>query len=103
MIATGVVRTWHDDEGWGVIDSPATPAGCWTHFSSVRVDGLATLTVGQDVTFEFESAEQDGYRFRTVGVWPTGQEPKSRTLDEAGSSSAYQSTLTLTFDEPGTV
>lgn len=23
----GTVRTWHDEEGWGVIDSPETPGG----------------------------------------------------------------------------
>ncbi len=96
-----MVRAWHEDEGWGVIDSPVTPAGCWTHFSSVRVDGLATLAVGQEVTFEFTSAEQDGYRFRTDEVWPTGQEPTSSTPDETGPSGAYRSTVTLTFAEPG--
>ena len=32
----GVVRFWHDDEGWGVLDCPSTPGGCWTHFSVIE-------------------------------------------------------------------
>ena len=35
----GVVREWHSDEGWGVIDSDQTPGGCWAHFSDVEMDG----------------------------------------------------------------
>jgi CspA family cold shock protein len=25
----GVVRTWSDEEGWGVVDCPSTPGGCY--------------------------------------------------------------------------
>ncbi|MFF7232620.1 hypothetical protein [Streptomyces sioyaensis] len=35
MAAIGIVREWHSDEGWGVIDSDTTPGGCWAHFGSV--------------------------------------------------------------------
>jgi hypothetical protein len=31
----GVVQQWSEEEGWGVVDSAATPGGCWTHFSAV--------------------------------------------------------------------
>ena len=48
MSERGVVRLWSDEEGWGVIDSPATPGGCWAHFSSVRVAGLGALSAGQE-------------------------------------------------------
>ncbi|GAB2736234.1 hypothetical protein [Nocardioides pakistanensis] len=57
-------------------------AGCWA---------------GEGVTFSFEVADQDGFSFRAVEVWPADQEPV-RDREEGGPSSAYHSTLTLTFD-----
>lgn len=99
MAVTGTVRVWHDDEGWGVIDSQDTPGGCWAHLTCVLVPGYPTLVAGQLVTLAYEPAEQDGYSFRAIEVWPAGQEPH-RTKGEAGPSPAYRSTLTLTFDDP---
>jgi cold shock CspA family protein len=68
---TGVVRTWSDTEGWGVIDSDATPGGAWTHLSNVDGSGCRSLTPGQHVTFEPETMvgrTQDGYRYRALNV-----------------------------------
>jgi CspA family cold shock protein len=33
MNSVGTVRVWHREEGWGVIESPDTPDGCFAHFS----------------------------------------------------------------------
>lgn len=99
MITSGVVRFWHDDEGWGVIDSQETPGGCWAHFSTVLVPGYRSLRAGEPVTLDYEAFEQDGYSFRAIELWPAGQEPH-RTEPEAGGSEAYSSTLTITFDDP---
>ena len=49
---SGVVREWHRDEGWGVLDSPATPGGCWAGFGDVLVAGFRALTPGQEVEFD---------------------------------------------------
>jgi CspA family cold shock protein len=98
--ATGVVRTWQAEEGWGVIDSPDTPAGCWAHFSSVLVPRYRTLVAGQSVTFDHEVAEQDGYGFRAIEVWPAGQKPDRTSHEITGPSDAYRSSLTTTFDHP---
>ncbi|MCW2765284.1 MAG: hypothetical protein JWO11_1243 [Nocardioides sp.] len=105
MAATGRVRSWNAEEGWGVIDCDETPGGCWFHFSAIEspatyrgpsdgeayratvirvVDGqivlessgaselaaheLKTAQEGQDVEFEWEVAEQDGFAFRAVTV-----------------------------------
>ncbi len=38
--ASGVVRWFNADEGWGVIDAPEVPGGCFVHFSFI--DGTAT-------------------------------------------------------------
>ena len=79
-----------------MIDSAATPGGCWTHFSAVLVSGYRSLDAGGAVEFTFEAAEQDGWPFRAVEVWPAGQEPV-RT-EASGPSPGYTSELTLTFD-----
>ena len=73
----GRVRDWHDEEGWGVLDSAATPGGCFVMFGSIRMDGYRTLQPGTTVTFEFEPARQDGYDFFATAVWPEGVEPGS--------------------------
>jgi cold shock protein len=96
-----VVRTWRAEDGWGVIDSPDTPGGCWASFVSVLVPGHRALVAGQSVEFDYESAEQDGFSFRAIEVWPEGQEPDgSRREVMGGASDAYRSSRTVTFDQP---
>ncbi len=72
---TGRVREWHDEDGWGVIDSPETPGGCWAHFAHVLVAGYKSLEPGQTVELVYEAPGQDGYSFRAVEVWPVGETP----------------------------
>ena len=47
MSTVGTVRVWHRDEGWGVIDSPETPGGCWAHFSHLWSDNTPAHGPGQ--------------------------------------------------------
>ena len=91
------VTEWHDDEGWGVVESAATPGGCWVHCSSVLVAGPGTLRPGTVVELTFEEGEQDGYGYRAVEVWPDGTTPVRNARE--GSPSGYASSLTLTFDD----
>ncbi|PWJ54567.1 Cold shock protein, CspA family [Quadrisphaera granulorum] len=100
--ASGVVRVWHDEEGWGVIDAPQTPGGCWAHFSVVLVEGYASLTAGQCVELEWEAARQDGYDFRATSAWPAGHSPVERTAATDAHGGAYSTSLMLTFDTPTT-
>src|SRR5687767_5224347 len=37
------VREWHNDLGWGVLDSPETPGGCWIHYSAIETRLLAPV------------------------------------------------------------
>lgn len=99
MTSLGVVRSWDDEEGWGVIDSDVTPGGCWAHFSVVLVAGYKTLRTGQQVRFEFEAADQDGYSFRAVAAWPADRSPIRGEEPTSGPTSAYRSTLTIAFDD----
>lgn len=71
-ITQAVVRTWDDEEGWGVLDCPGTPGGCWAHFSHIETegDGFRSLAPGARVTLEWEREEQDGYAYRAVRVVP---------------------------------
>lgn len=99
MAVRAVVREWRDDEGWGVVDSPETPGGCWVHFSHIAVaDAYRTAHAGQQVMLEWEDADQDGFDYRAVQLWPAGEAPVAADLGE--DSAAYTSTLTVTFDDP---
>ncbi len=67
----GRVRTYDAERGWGVIDAPEVPGGCWAHFSVIAIDGFRALVPGKQVTFSWEPvSNQDGYRFRALTVWP---------------------------------
>jgi cold shock protein len=69
-VTKGTVRFWLGDEGWGVVDTPETPGGCWVHFSHVEIDGYRELIADANVDVEWEAAEQDGYPYRAVRVVP---------------------------------
>ena len=96
MASAGSVRVFHAEEGWGVIDGPDVPGGCWVHFSVIAVDGYRTLERGQRVTFRAEAVRQDGFAYRAVKVWTGDVEPGT-----VRDSTAYRSTINLTFDQPG--
>ena len=97
----GTVREWHDDEGWGVVDSVETPGGCRVLFPAVAVPGPGRLTVGAAVHLEWEAAHQDGYDFRATRVWPLGAEPVDDVIRVQGPSAAYRSHLEIRFDDDG--
>jgi cold shock protein len=97
MASVGSVRSFDADEGWGVIDGPDVPGGCWVHFSAIAVDGYRQLSAGQRVSFHAEAARQGGFSFRAVKVW-TGVVEPADSRREQGSSGAYHSALTLTLD-----
>lgn len=71
------MREWHDEEGWGVIDSPAAPGGCWAHYSSIEMDGYRALAAGDEVEVDIEAADQDGYAFRALTVRVPGRSRRS--------------------------
>ncbi|MFF7166538.1 cold shock domain-containing protein [Streptomyces sp. NPDC008086] len=71
-MATATVREWHDEEGWGVLDCPETPGGCWGHYSDIQKGGFRTLSAGQKVELVWEAPgfKQDGYDYRAVSIVP---------------------------------
>lgn len=71
-MVTATVREWHDEEGWGVLDSPETPGGCWGHYADIRTKGFHTLSPGQRIDLQWEAPgfKQDGYAYRAVNIVP---------------------------------
>ena len=74
-----IVREWHDEAGWGVLDSVETPGGCWTHYSvidtplisrigGVEVSEYRSLAAGDAVELECEAPGQDGFDYRAAVV-----------------------------------
>ena len=98
MTERGTVRIWHADEGWGVVDGPGVPGGCWVHFSAIAADGYRHLDPGRAVSFRVEPGPQDGYPYRAVKVWTDDREPAGASPENT-SPGAYDSRLTLTFDD----
>ncbi|MFE5299478.1 cold shock domain-containing protein [Streptomyces sp. NPDC056632] len=66
------IREWNDEEGWGVLDSPETPGGCWGSCFHIQAEGFRTLRVGQRVELLWEAPgfKQDGYDFRALEIVP---------------------------------
>jgi cold shock protein len=71
-IRTAIVLEWHASLGWGILQSHDTPGGCWAHFSSIATDGYAELIQGERVNLIAEEADQDGYSYRAVRIFRTG-------------------------------
>ncbi len=70
VMVIAVVREWDEYEGWGVLDSPETPGGCFAHFSNIDAPGYRALETGAQVELEWEAPgfKQDGYDYRAVRV-----------------------------------
>jgi cold shock CspA family protein len=67
----GQVKSWNDEEGWGVLVSPEAPGEVWAHFSALRLPdpgAYRELPPGEPVAFIWEEADQDGYSYRAVEV-----------------------------------
>jgi CspA family cold shock protein len=95
----GVVREFHPDDGWGVIDGDDVPGGCWVSFAVIRMDGYRELTPAEPVRFTFEQVrDQDGYAYRATAVWPLAG--GGGDVASPGSSTAYRSSLQLRYDSP---
>ena len=70
MAVEGTVRVWHDGEGWGVVDSPETPGGCWVHHTALAAEDCRTLTPGHRVRLEWEPGRHEGFDFLAARVQP---------------------------------
>lgn len=66
----GVVQSWDDDAGWGVLASSDVPGDVFAHFSHIDAVGYRSLARGERVRFDWEPYPpgQDGYFYRATRV-----------------------------------
>jgi cold shock protein len=100
MASIGSVRRFDADDGWGVIDGPDVPGGCWVHFSAIAGNGYRQVSAGQRVWFRAEAASQDGFAFRAVKVWTGEAEPAAGPDAAERDSGGCGSVLILAADGP---
>lgn len=71
-MARATVREWYAEDGWGVLDCPETPGGCFAHFTNIEMQGYRSLNRGATVELDWEAPgfNQDGFYYRAVRVIP---------------------------------
>jgi cold shock protein len=71
-MVTGVVKSWDDDEGWGVLVSSDVPGEVFAHFAHIYAVGYRSLSEAEQVSFDWEPfpTGQDGYLYRATRVVP---------------------------------
>lgn len=74
-----VVREWHAEFGWGVVDSAEPPGG-------------------SRVLLDYETGSQDGYDFRAVRIVVPVLAP-AKARPDGGSTAAYRSRARIDWDE----
>lgn len=64
-MASGVVKFFKAEKGWGAISSPELPQGldAFVHFSVIEAEGYRALDAGDRVELDYEPAQQDSFRF----------------------------------------
>ncbi len=55
-MATGKVRWFNDQKGFGFIAADQGGENVFVHFSAVEMDGFKSLREGQPVDYDFESS-----------------------------------------------
>jgi cold shock CspA family protein len=71
-VARGTVKSFNDEEGWGVLASDEGPVDMWVHFSHVEGRGYRELRAGQHVDVDWEQYPpgRDRYVYRARRVRP---------------------------------
>lgn len=67
-MATGVVKFYKAEKGWGAISSPELSDGldAFVHFSTIEAEGYRAFEQGDQVEFDYEAAQQDSFRYRAT-------------------------------------
>ena len=67
------VKSFSNEEGWGVLEAPEAPGDIFVHFSEINLDGYKVLEEGQTVEIELEGPldfDQGGCRWIAHDVRP---------------------------------
>ena len=65
--ASGVVKVWHDELGWGGLTAPSVSGDVWAHFSAIDAPGYRYLTEGDAVEFRWLPIPHEDDE---CGSWP---------------------------------
>ena len=77
------VRLWNIPDGWGVVDAPEVPGGCWVHYS-VLAPGLEPLLPGGYVALNYEAVwNQDGFAWRATSVAGSFEDSEAWVQEQA--------------------
>ena len=67
-MATGTVKWFNADKGFGFIAPDDGSADVFAHFSAIQGTGFRKLEEGQKVTFDTEPDPKDSSKLRAVNV-----------------------------------
>ena len=64
-MATGVVKFFKSEQGWGAITTHELPRGhdVFVHYSAIDASGFRQLSAGDRVEFDYEAVEQDNFHY----------------------------------------
>lgn len=77
MRVRGTVRKWRKKKGWGVIDSPEAPGGCWALAADIEdIEGDSVLLAGERVDLDATADPhgRGGCAWRATHVVPVDEE-----------------------------
>jgi CspA family cold shock protein len=57
-MATGIVKWFNDQKGYGFLKVEGSEKDLFVHFSAITMEGYKTLEEGQKVTFEVTAGEK---------------------------------------------
>ena len=69
-MATGTVKWFNPEKGFGFISNDEGGDDVFVHFSAIQVDGFKTLNEGAKVSFETEPDPKNSAKLRAVNVAP---------------------------------
>lgn len=85
-----VVSRWLDVEGWGVLDAPQLPGGCWVHANAIDAVERRGLTPDSSVTVWWSRLKQDGYQFQADRVLPAAGPDYAAPITDADMLAALR-------------
>ncbi|MBR0373371.1 MAG: cold-shock protein [Mogibacterium sp.] len=67
-MASGTVKWFNNDKGYGFIANSEGGDDIFVHFSAIQIDGFKTLKEGQKVTFDIEDDPKNANKKRAANV-----------------------------------
>lgn len=82
-MATGTVKWFNNQKGYGFICGDNDQEEVFAHFSSIIMEGYKTLKAGQAVTFEVTQGPKGLHALNINSLDPVDAEPATQESDTA--------------------